>query len=398
MKTGQRLALGISLGAFFGAALAAGIIHALPVDGNLQSGSAELLIYSLQLAFGHLADNPDRFLIGCGALIGAVTGVLLAKVVPHAKICVGIFLGLIVGIAIGGAALFRGGNKGMEKVSAVWESSGAAQRAFAALHCLKYADSGTTNDVEKIQHWGRSELEGYVNTVEQWKKHGRELDSFARDTYQDAWQYLHPFSFAEKREEDFFWRQMLPLAKEFAARNGLATADFGTNNISHYRIEFFDDGRAGSMASLKLKSGCSFDFISNGKNTEVNCFRDGKTKTSFSLLDAPKEKIEAAKALNLQNKLNEESGLALAKKYFQQTGHNEKDFHPPEFLQCTWYGDPGGKLPYYEIIWHRNDVTPKQLEEHDSSAESKTVVIEVSGIDSSLISYFKGSLPIGGDF
>ena len=77
MKTGQRLALGISLGAFLGAALAAGIIHALPVDGNLQSGSAELLIYSLQLAFGHLADNPDRFLIGCGALIGAVTGVLL---------------------------------------------------------------------------------------------------------------------------------------------------------------------------------------------------------------------------------------------------------------------------------------------------------------------------------
>ena len=123
----------------------------------------------------------------------------------------------------------------------------------------------------------------------------------------------------------------------------------------------------------------------------------------------PKEKIEALKALNLQNKLNKESAAALAGKYLKLLGHKEENFHsldfyPPEIAQGYWVSAPEmpsvneRHLPYYEITWYRKDVTKTELDAHDSNAELKSVIIEVSGIDSSLISYSKGMLPINGDF
>jgi len=54
-------------------------------------------------------------------------------------------------------------------------------------------------------------------------------------------------------------------------------------------------------------------------------------------------------------------------------------------------------LPYYEITWHRNDVDVTRLTENGNVGD-KAIIIEVSGIDSSLISYSKLGMPLGSDF
>jgi len=112
-------------------------------------------------------------------------------------------------------------------------------------------------------------------------------------------------------------------------------------------------------------------------------------------------KIDAIKALNLRNKLNNTNALELAKKFFKLQGHKEENFHPAEFGQSSWSGgddDRGGKLPYYEIRWYRKDVAEADIESGKAKEILKSVRIEVSGIDSHLISYSKGMLPIGSDF
>jgi len=50
-------------------------------------------------------------------------------------------------------------------------------------------------------------------------------------------------------------------------------------------------------------------------------------------------------------------------------------------------------LPYYEITWHRNDVDVTRLTENGNVGD-KAIIIEVSGIDSSLISYSKLGMPL----
>jgi hypothetical protein len=81
-------------------------------------------------------------------------------------------------------------------------------------------------------------------------------------------------------------------------------------------------------------------------------------------------------------------------------GHKEENFHPAELHQSYWVGqnDVWGNLPYYEVTWYRTDVTKEKRESGDSKELLKSVTIEVSGIDSHLISYSKGLLPIGSDF
>jgi hypothetical protein len=138
-------------------------------------------------------------------------------------------------------------------------------------------------------------------------------------------------------------------------------------------------------------------FYTETNKTEVWTFHRN-IKTYYSLAGAPQAKIDAVKALNLQNKLNKESAIVLAKKYFKLLGHKDENFHSQEISQCYWSGEESGRLPYFEITWYRKDVTLKELEDNDSNAKLKTVIIEVSGIDSSLISYSKGLLPIGSDF
>ena len=174
---------------------------------------------------------------------------------------------------------------------------------------------------------------------------------------------------------------------------------FGTNNIKKRQVHFFTDGRLGCTANLKLKTGYRFNFISNGKNVEVWDFHDEKTKTYYALEGAPKEKIDVVKALNLQNKLSNTNALELAEKFFKLQGHKEEKFYPAELHQSYWSGgddNQGGKLPYYEVEWYRKDV--KQAERDAGYAQLPLVRIEVSGIDSHLISYSKLFMPVGSDF
>jgi hypothetical protein len=208
-----------------------------------------------------------------------------------------------------------------------------------------------------------------------------------------------------EKEESYLKEQMIPLAREFMQRIG-QTNDLPSamNQVQKYRVDYFND-RPGCTANLTLTNGGSFGFYSEGGKSEVNYFVRS-VKTYYSLTSASKQKIEAVKALLLQNKLNEEKAAALAKKYFTALGHKEENFHPLDFypreiLQDYWSGGDdgrGGKLPYYQITWYRKDVRRQELDDHDSNAMLKIVIITVSGIDSSLISYEKDQLPIGSDF
>lgn len=201
-----------------------------------------------------------------------------------------------------------------------------------------------------------------------------------------------------EREELFLKGKMIPFAKEFLKRNELPMANFGTNNIKKWQVYFFTDGRRGCTANLKLKTGYRFNFISNGKDVEVWDFHDEETKTYYGLESASKEKIDAVKALNLRNKLNSTNALELAKKFFKLQGHKEDSFHTAELRQSYWIGkdDQWENLPYYGVEWYRKDV--KQADRDAGIATLPYVRIEVSGIDSHLISYTKGFMPISSDF
>lgn len=211
-----------------------------------------------------------------------------------------------------------------------------------------------------------------------------------------------------EKEETYLKQTMIPLAQAFFQQIGQTNnLPLGTNQVKNYRLNYFRD-RPGCTANLRLTNGYVFSFYTETNKTEV-CSFHCNVKTYFELENPPKEKIEALKALNLQNKLNKKSAATLAVKYFKMLGHKEENFHsldfyPPEISQGYWVSSPESppanerRLPYYEIIWYRKDITKKELDDNDSRAKLTTVTIEVSGIDSSLISYSKGMLPIGSDF
>ena len=198
---------------------------------------------------------------------------------------------------------------------------------------------------------------------------------------------------------------LIPLAGEFLRQIGLTNnLPRATNQMQKYSVSYLNY-RPGYLADLTLTNGCHLSFESGTNGTEVWAFQR-PIRTYYALDSAQKEKIQAVKALLLQNKLNNERAVALAKKYFAALGHREGDFHPLDFylggiVQDDWSGGEdgrGGWLPYYRITWYRKDVTAKELDDNDSAAKLKTIIIEVSGIDSSLISYEKDQLPIGSDF
>jgi hypothetical protein len=208
-----------------------------------------------------------------------------------------------------------------------------------------------------------------------------------------VWFLFPVLMMAGEKEEAYLKETMIPLARDFLQRTGQTNnLPLGTNQIKNYKLDYFDD-RPGCLADLRLTNGTRFSFHTETNQTEVWAF-NRPVKTYYALESAPKEKIEAVKALNLQNKLNKESALVLAKKYFKLAGRKEENFHPPKLVQCYWSGEQGGRLPYYEITWDRKDVDLSE----DGSSGSKSVIIEVSGIDSSLISYMKGGMPVGSDF
>ena len=160
---------------------------------------------------------------------------------------------------------------------------------------------------------------------------------------------------------------------------------------------------------MRLTNGLVFRFITKTNKSEVWSFKNTNVKTYFSLDNPPKEKIKALQALNLRNKLNQKSAEALAKKYFKLLGHKEENFHPLDFFPSEgargyWISAPEMPpaqerlLPYYGFTWYRKDVKVEELQ--DGSTNFKEVIIEVSGIDSSLVSYSKLGIemPIGSDF
>ncbi|MGH7950308.1 MAG: hypothetical protein ACREFE_00080 [Limisphaerales bacterium] len=214
------------------------------------------------------------------------------------------------------------------------------------------------------------------------------------------------FHAPEKLEKTYLKETMIPLAQAFLQRIGQTNSlPLETNQIKRYRVDYFDN-RPGCTANLRLTNNTYFSYITESNKTEIWSFHR-PIKTYYSLDNPPKAKIEALQALNLQNKLNKKSAGVLAAKYFKRLGHKTENFHsldfyPGEITQGYWIGAdiPGGdrRLPYYAIKWYRKDVTKKELDDNDSYAKLKTVRIEVSGIDLSLISYSKGLLPIGSDF
>ena len=138
----------------------------------------------------------------------------------------------------------------------------------------------------------------------------------------------------------------------------------------------------GCMAYMRLTNGLVFSFHTETNKTEVWSFHRS-IKTYYELDNPPKEKIEALKALNLQNKLNKKSAALLAAKYLKLLGHKEENFHPLGFFdsqvtQGYWVNAPESppanerNLPYYRVIWYRRDVKLEDLKNHDSNAELKS--------------------------
>jgi hypothetical protein len=204
-----------------------------------------------------------------------------------------------------------------------------------------------------------------------------------------------------EREVNYLESRMIPFAREFIKRNGLPYGtNFGADKILRYKVEFLTNRSAPFvMSSMRIEKQYAFDFRDDNGTMEVRSFWDASVRTYYDLSAAPKEKIQAVRAINLRNKLNDQTALALAKKYFRLQGHKEENFHPVEFRQLSWAmkGDPDYvPLPFYEAVWYRKDV--KETERDEGIARLPHVRIEVSGVTSNLVSYSKLHMPIGADF
>jgi hypothetical protein len=204
--------------------------------------------------------------------------------------------------------------------------------------------------------------------------------------------------FGGEKEDVYFKEKMIPLAQDFLQRIGVTNClPLGTNQVHKHKVDFFED-RPGCTAVMALSNRITFRFITEKQKSEVWSFQSGVI-TYYNLVNVPKEKIEAVKALNLRNKLSPTNALALAEKYFKLLGHKDENFHPPELIQSYWSGGEdahGGILPYYEVSWYRKDVN---LADRDKGISVlPEVKMTVSGTDFSLIHYSKHFMPIGGDF
>ncbi len=200
---------------------------------------------------------------------------------------------------------------------------------------------------------------------------------------------------AGEKEEAFLKQKMLPLAGEFIRKNQLPyNADFNTNKITHYGVDFFED-RPGGQAKMMIEKRFAFFFVEDAGVIELNGFRDVSVKPDKDYSDAT---VAERKVILAQtNLLNDKSALALAEKYFVLQGHKKENFHPVEFHQIIWGElDPDKSkylpLPFYLAEWKRKDV-----DLNDPNQMVPMVRIVVSGLKSNLASYHKINLPIGKD-
>jgi hypothetical protein len=171
MKKIIRLLLGLLLGTVCGAGVFAGIIFALPEEYNLHSTTTEPFVNFLQFVTHNLNLHPERFVIICGAVIGAITGILSANVIPYQRKWLSVFLALIVGIIGGGGLLYSSSEKWVDDTMNTWEHTAEEQRAFTYFICLRAVDHGMTNQTYLVnfQKNGRSVLKDYIHDAENWK-------------------------------------------------------------------------------------------------------------------------------------------------------------------------------------------------------------------------------------
>jgi hypothetical protein len=165
----RRLAFGISVGGFLGAVTVAGIIYALPENFKLNTTTAYPFVFILELVFGHWAYPPEPFLKFAGATIGAVAGIFMVGIVPNPKMWLAFLAVFIVGILIGGAAIYRPGKKLAETLQAEGEDIAVGERASAYLNALRAMDRGATNHLylANFQTGGRSVLSNYLHETEE---------------------------------------------------------------------------------------------------------------------------------------------------------------------------------------------------------------------------------------
>ncbi len=204
-----------------------------------------------------------------------------------------------------------------------------------------------------------------------------------------------------EREQVYLERRMIPLAREFLRRNCLpCDTNFGVEKVARPRVEFLTNRPAPFVtSSMRIGKQYTFKFFDDDGVMEVWSFLDATVETYYDLSEASKEKVEAVRALNSRNKLNDELGLALALKFFRLQGHKEENFHPIKFRQMSWAnkGQPDYvPLPFYEAQWYRKDVTKADREQGVACLPS--VSIYVSGITSNLVWYSKVFMPVGADF
>ncbi len=196
MKTARRLALGIFLGALCGAALVAGIIFILPDSFNFHSVNLAPFVNFLQFAFGRWADHPAVFLSCSGAIVGAVTGLFVAKAIPNRKMWLAVLLAFVSGVALTGWLMFSRAEKFGDRINTTWEHTYESDRAAMTLISLKAIDRGITNQLylTNFQNRGRDILSNYVRQVESWPTNSFELPAKDYPFYRRAKEYLaaHP--------------------------------------------------------------------------------------------------------------------------------------------------------------------------------------------------------------
>ena len=192
MTEPRRLLLGILLGAAGGSGLVAGIIFALPEEHGLHSPTAEPLVRFLRFVVNDLNLNSEHFLIGSGAVIGAVTGILLARVIPNEKKWLTTFLALVAGIMIGFVGMYFPSARWVDQISDLWAHTCEGERAWAILRSLEALDRATTNQIYLVnfQQNGREELTNYLREVESWHTNSFEFSPTESATYKHAKKYL----------------------------------------------------------------------------------------------------------------------------------------------------------------------------------------------------------------
>lgn len=311
-----------------------------------------------------------------------------------------LFLVFLIGILSGAGGCWFLSKRWVDKIgdqaSDINEYLTIGRAADVYVRSLKAIDGGT-NTLQKYQRLARDNLSGYLHEADNLRSNANfEWPDFG--TYEEVEEYLYPNGPLAIKKRAVLEQTMLPVVRGFIRRHEIPVdSDFQTNEISRWKFSFYKK-RNGGQGDVRLQNRYAFmGRVEKGK-AEIWNFKDGAIKTYYDMFFASRKEIEVAKALNLKNKLDKKAAIELATKYFKLQGHKVENFHPPECLQRYWAGtnlSEDHNLPYYGVEWFRKDVKMTDVEQ---GFVRPSVVIEVSGITTNLISYTKSGMPLGSDF